>query len=70
MVQVRRVRKSQQELFVNRRGKVKKAHGGKRAGAGRKVTPGREQASEAHRKREPFRRATPVHVVMRVDKSL
>jgi putative transposase len=70
MVKVRRVRKPQQELFVNASGKAVKAHGGKRRRSGRKVTPGREQASEAHRMRERFRRTTPIHVVMRVDRTV
>lgn len=62
----RRVRARQQDLFVNARGKVKKAHGGARKGAGRKVAAGKARASEGHRRRERFGRMTPIHVVMRI----
>ena len=65
MVKVRRVRKAQQELFVSATGKVTKAHGGKRAGAGRPITPGRARASERHLRRTRIRASQPVHVTVR-----
>ncbi len=48
----------QQALFKQR--------GGKRAGAGRPITPGRYRASEPHRERPTITKATPVHVTLRV----
>jgi len=62
---VRRVRKVQQELFVTTRGKVKKAHGGKRKGAGRPVADGRTRPSERHGRRVRFKPSQPVHVTVR-----
>ena len=53
-----RKRHIQQSLFKKR--------GGKRAGAGRPITPGRYRASERHRARPKITKATPVHVTLRV----
>src|SRR3569623_3730821 len=58
----RRKRHIQQPLFTQR--------GGKRAGAGRPVTPGRYRASERHRARPKITKATPVHVTLRVVEQL
>ena len=57
-----RKRHIQQPLF--------KTRGGKRAGAGRPVTPGRYRASERHRTRPKITKATPVHVTLRVVEQL
>ena len=57
-----RKRHIQQPLFKQR--------GGKRAGAGRPVTPGRYRASERHRSRPKITKATPVHVTLRVVEQL
>ncbi|MBV8759238.1 MAG: transposase [Deltaproteobacteria bacterium] len=53
-----RKRHIQQSLFKQR--------GGKRARAGRRITPGRYRASEPHRARPKVTKSTPVHVTLRV----
>jgi len=57
-----RKRHIQQPLFKRR--------GGKRAGAGRPLTPGRYRASESHRVRPKITKATPVLVTLRVVEQL